>query len=312
MSTAVVNSPRELVAVVPHILGFQPTASLVVLALDGTKMDGCMRIDASADLFTQREHLRASVATFMRQTTGKRALVVLYADDTLTEDLTAPMRDLLATFDVHDVITATVREGRVSIDGDDTTDLPTDCPAIATMIGNGSAVMPSREELDALLSPRGDWPAVADALAASTAPSVTDGIAAWAGVLGTAPVADLAPEVIATAVRAAHSIEYRDALLARIIGEKVEGIPTWAVEAAGATVTKRPESGAVRGRFVALIQRIPEASAAEALSMLGLVAWAHGNGTLASLAAERALKVDPSYSLATLVRRLCLLGARRR
>ena len=46
------------------------------------------------------------------------------------------------------------------------------------------------------------------------------------------------------------------------------------------------------------------------LTLLGMHAWAQGNGALALVAAERALAIDPRYRLAKLLDQTLYLGVR--
>lgn len=58
----------------------------------------------------------------------------------------------------------------------------------------------------------------------------------------------------------------------------------------------------LRSRLIQLCTLLPDSHAAPALSVLASHAWWHGNGALARVALDRALRCDPGYRLARLLR----------
>ncbi|GAA5031844.1 hypothetical protein GCM10023258_30390 [Terrabacter aeriphilus] len=59
--------------------------------------------------------------------------------------------------------------------------------------------------------------------------------------------------------------------------------------------------GNVKARLIALCQHAPDEHAAAALTVLATCSWWHGDGALARVALDRALRCDPDYRFAQLL-----------
>ncbi|TQL50523.1 DUF4192 family protein [Ornithinicoccus hortensis] len=150
----------------------------------------------------------------------------------------------------------------------------------------------------------------------------------WALVLRTDPdapaIEQLGTEDLVATVRSLRYRVFRDCLLELIAPSQFSDLDSSApnrVQAALVRVERRCLAEAVeeeaRGRGLAapppidldlltprlttLCARTPREHAVPVLSLLGMHAWSKGAGTLANLAVERALAVDPDYRLAQLL-----------
>lgn len=130
---------------------------------------------------------------------------------------------------------------------------------------------------------------------------------AWRRILDATPggpeVADLAPAVVAQALVMLSYREFRDALI-MWIAPGVMGPGLLPREVADVMVRTLPAARVAHqthlDRLVALATLAPDEFAPAALTVTAQSAWALGNGTIANIAVDRALELDPTYYLAQL------------
>jgi Domain of unknown function (DUF4192) len=297
------SDPSELIAAVPHLLGFYPHDSLVVLALHDKRLGLTMRADLidadQAPLLA--EQLLVPIA---RQQPNGVALVVIGGCPTPEGD--PPHRALVSAVDdvltgaglpvVHASWTAETVCGAPWCCYDDplcagTVADPATSPLAAATVAAGAVTFSSREELAELLAGedlaalqrRATLLEAADADHPLSARLVTQRLAQLRQLHRSAAAEDLAlPDSLVTEVASAlcdHRV--RDACLPWCTGS-------------GAVAAER--------LWLALVRATPAPERAEPAALLALTAYLRGDGALASVALEAAMHACPDHSLSGLLR----------
>jgi len=319
--TLVVPGPDSLPALVPHLVGFLPSSSLVLVGLSGAEHR--VRVTLRSDLPPSGsppdemcDELRRLVPAVQRAGADS-ALLVVYprADDDPWRDpqpRDLPHRDLVVEHEavleelgVHLADAVCVVGERVrSYVCDDVVCCPPEGRVVAAseslriraaLVAAGSAPLASREALVARLAPReADDPVrvavdrtralMGDCeafLSVSDVDSFVLGLAAWGARRGSS---QLFEPLAAMAVPICQRIRPRDLLLRAL------------------SVEATPDQLALAREVLAEGVRCadPEETAAVA-AVLAVVAWLTGDGAFARVALDRAFACDPAYSLAALV-----------
>ncbi|MEO6206250.1 MAG: DUF4192 domain-containing protein [Mycobacteriales bacterium] len=312
-AVARLTSPGEIVAALPHVCGFVPSESLVVVSLRGLRkrMGITMRFDLAA--CAPADLAAAEVVARLRHDQADQALLVVFTE----QDGPLPRSALVSVVSagcaaegiaVHEALL--VRDGRwFSYDCQNNRCCPRDGTPIPESSGSpglsllaaesvldGRAVRGSRAELAASVAPPGFLAARAAEQAqehaferwAQRIGADGDGAeraaatARWESALGQAREGRfvLTAQEVADLAVWLHDIGLRDAILVRIVDESEHllALLLWL-----ARMTAPPEDAAV-------------------CTLLAVTAWVRGDGALANIALDRALATDPDYSLATLVR----------
>ena len=199
---------------------------------------------------------------------------------------------------------------------------------MAELVGAGVAPLPSRDALTAVVQPGPDAAEVARHIDRYLAREDGDDLldlycSAWPVVLDTNDDApDVTAKVAARAVLALRNITVRDLVVARLTpgALDVTAIPgkrrgTAAHPAARGMgdrhrVGPDPHDEPAAGPARRLCAMTPDSHAAPPLSVLASWAWWRGDGALARVALERALRCEPDYRLALLLERLVDLAIR--
>ncbi|MCZ2830650.1 DUF4192 domain-containing protein [Modestobacter sp. VKM Ac-2986] len=302
--------PGALAAGLPHLLGFRPEESLVVVSLRGPEP---LTVGLTARVDLPPPGHRAALARDLARSVGTDdptavALVVVSEDDDGAE---LPHRGLLreAVLAFHDHRVPVrdallVRRGRWwSYDCPRSccapgagTPLPggTSDLAVAAVV-HGTVVEAGRAALPARIAPVGSagmdraCAEVGDELAAATAERGWDAVAeqGWDAVLaavheaGTARAARLSDRQVARLAWGLRDADLRDRALTLALGES----------APGAEVV-----------WTELTRRAPAPLDAAPATLLAVSAWLRGDGALANVALDRALGSEPGYTLAGLLR----------
>lgn len=316
------SGPGSLIAAVPHLLGFPPEESLVLVGLRGPRgrLGMTMRVDLppdgpeSAPAVAEFEPLAA--ALLGDGATDCLAMVMTNradrADQDDQDDL-GPYVDLVANLDqalyvcgveVSDIVL--VRNGRwrsyLCRDGEC-------CPAEGTAVPppsgelaayaafSGSVVRDSRADLVALIA--------ADPAAIASTERALDHVCRELAAASMSGTSETYREAIGNAidrrVRAlaagtARPLRHRDvariavALIDRQLRDRVAGH------------CLQDTASAAESLWIDLLRRLPAPLDAAPATMLAMSSWARGDGALANVALDRALDSDPGYSLAQLVR----------
>jgi len=297
-------------AAVPHLLGFRPAESLVVVSLRGEGGHEVLGLTARVDL-PPPEHagpLARGLASSVLTGSPTAVLLVVVSEDDGPE---LPHRGLL-----HEAVLAfrrhrvpvrdalLVRRGRWwSYDcphrccrPDAGTPLPagTSTLAVASVLA-GQVVEDDRAALARRLTPTGSPDTVraaeevGDELARRTAQQGWDAVAeeAWDALVaavdhaGTGRAAPLSDRQVARLAWGLRDADLRDRALTLALGDR---------------------GPAAQALWTELTRRVPTPLDAAPATLLAVSAWLRGDGALANLALDRALGSEPGYTLAGLVR----------
>ena len=308
------TTPGEIAAAVPHLCGFVPSESVVLISLRGprARVGLTMRFDLPPP--SGEAAIANEAAERLRADGAGRTVAVVYTDQgeggLPRQGVVDALRDRCRErgVDVDDALL--VRDGRwVSYLCAD----PDCCPAEGTPLAaalsspalglvaaqqavEGRAVLPSREELTASLAPPQLLAARAAAHALAEAEDAVAGdrlergrrvanataLTRWRAVVSrfADPRAELSAQEAAALEVALEDVLVRDEVV------------TWALR----------EHAALLGVLQALARCTPPPFDAPVCTLLAWVAYAEGNGGLANVALERVAVSRPTYSLAVLLR----------
>jgi hypothetical protein len=294
------NQPGKLIAALPAVLGFVPEKSLVLVTVDRGEMGCVMRVDLSAELADAVEHL-ADVAAAARP---EAAIAVVVDDDgarcqmcndeyreladTLTTSLAERGIELLAAHVVDRVAAGGRWHCADGCGNGGAVDDPAASPLAAAAVLDGRRLYARRAELQAVIEVdpvrserlveviggvevkrqggvRSDGKARGDVEAAVTAA----GRVAEGAVLSDDELAGLA--------LALTDMRVRDTLYALAVGENADQAESlWAL----------------------LSRSLPDPWRVEPLVLLAFSAYARGDGPLAGVSLDAALRCDPTHRMA--------------
>jgi hypothetical protein len=297
------NRPGAVIAALPAVLGFVPEKSLVLLSIDGGELGSVMRVDLSDALADQIGHL-AEVAACA----GPEAAIAVIVDADgagcptcndefrdLCSTLTGELSDHdIALWAVH-VVDRVAAGGRWHcVDGcgaGGVVDDPGASPLAVAAVLDGRRLYARRADLQAVIAvdDRAGGASLADLIdehAASRARAhrtdatacvrrdVEDAMAAAARVGDGQELAD--PELAGLA-SALADVEVRDTLYALAVGHS---------------------AGEAESLWALLSRSLPSPWRAEALVLLAFSAYARGDGPLAGVSLEAALRCEPGHRMA--------------
>ena len=342
MTTAItLKSPHELLAIVPFVLGFCPANSVVVLCLSDHRLGLTQRLD----LPRPEDARQVALALMPSLVVEDPESVVLIGYENRAGDSEPALEALTAALqsrevEIHDRII--VRNGRWrSLDCHNPNCCPppgslvpepADVPGIVSeFIGQGISPHPDREALARQLEAGPEAALVAKVLRSrQKAMAKTVGrqevpraelFAAWPRILVLEATA-ISPEDAVLASMSLLDIEIRDGLVAWLspgtlnineLGDEVQELfcglePAWAEEHCD------PDSLSAQSHaqdaLIRLCAMLPDHVATPALSVLASFVWWRGDGALARVALDRALRCDPDYRLAQLLLKMVDLAIR--
>lgn len=297
------SDPSELIAAVPHLLGFHPRDSVVLMALHGKSLGLTLRADlVPAD--QARRLAEQLLPPVVRQRPTGVALVVVGGD--VAPDGDPPHRVLVDALDdvltgaglpvVHAAWTTETTGGAPWRCYDDprctgTVADPATSPLAAATVAAGAVTFRSREAMAELLAAedpvtlqrRSALLDAADAEHPMSTELVGQRLEQLRKLHRTASAGDLvlSDRIVAEVASALCDHRVRDACL------------PWC--------TGTGAAGAER-LWLALVRATPAPERAEPAALLGLTAYLRGDGGLASVALEAALHACPHHSLSGLLR----------
>jgi hypothetical protein len=296
-ATFVARSPVDLLALVPMVLGFHPADSVVLLTFGPPGGSFHARVDLPVSAAAQEEVAEMLAGAVMANHLDRAALL-LYSDD---EQVCAAMADRLVgrllDLDCEVLEVLRVDDGcwfPFPEDGSAGTpyDLQTH-PFTAQLVFEGRVVHRDRAELADTLVGTDEDDATAVALAATRFtdlvlrtrddPDLLGDEARWLQRRVRRRVEDLQPIDVADAGRML--------VLASLVPTR---------DVAWAQIT-RPDADAHVELWRELVRRAPRDLVPGAASLLAFAAWQAGDGALAWCGLDRALDVDPDYSMAHLL-----------
>lgn len=293
------NRPASLIAALPAVLGFVPQKSLVLVTLDRGELGCVMRVDLSADLPGSVDH----VAEVAAAAAPEAAIAVIVDEDgascrmcndehrqlavTLTEALAEHGIEMVATH-VVDRVAAGGRWHCVDGCGSGgVIDDPAASPLAAAAVLDGRRLYSQRAELLRVIEPDPAGGAglveaigrteVARSTGRSDADARRDVEAAIAAAGRLAAGADLAEAELCALACSLTDGRVRDALYALAVGDG---------------------AGSAESLWAVLARTLPEPWRNEALVLLAFSAYARGDGPLAGVSLDAALRGDPMHRMA--------------
>ncbi|SDU83880.1 protein of unknown function [Microlunatus sagamiharensis] len=292
-----VREPADLLATVPYLLGFHPTESLVALFL----RDGRVLLAARFDL---ARGLAEEVADLVEQHAVTGLVLVAYAaDGPRGRAVLEEHRAALAGVELVDLLLVDGRrwwsltcttgccpaEGRAYA--------PAEHPISAEAVYAGLVARPDRESVVDTVAgpPEPDWAGLRLRVAA-LGPQVGAGTATQRqDLLGRAVVDALARVPEPGSGGAAAPADDDDLLVLALLARE-----TVVRDVACALVTREDARRHV-DLWSAVVRRVPPEVACGPLGVLGIAAWADGNGTLLNACCERLERLDPAYPMGRLL-----------
>jgi Domain of unknown function (DUF4192) len=293
------NRPGVLIAALPAVLGFVPEKSLVLVTVDRGEMGCVMRVDLSEELL----HSLAHIADVAAAAKPDSAIAVLIDEDgatcrmcndeyrELAEGLTTSLAsrgiELLAAHVVDRVAAGGRWHCADGCGHAGTVDDPSASPLAVAAVLDGRRLYARRAELQEVIEVID--PARADALADVIGDCKPDPAqrpddaaradveAAIAAAARVADVAELGDDELARLAWALTDLRVRDTLYALAVGEN---------------------AGQAESLWALLSRTLPEPWRVEALVLLAFSAYARGDGPLAGLSLEAALRCDPAHRMA--------------
>ncbi|MFW5471625.1 DUF4192 domain-containing protein [Knoellia sp. CPCC 206435] len=316
------SSAADLVAVLPHLLGYHPHDALVMVCLREGRV--CLTAHQPLPADEQTHPALGALLAGMAKADPEAVVIVGYDDARPVEEalLHAARACTEVGVRVHDRILVT-HDGWRSLDSGESSGGPSTTPTVvAELVAAGVAPLASRDALATIVEPSTDAEAVARHIARYTARSDDENLlelycTAWAVVLDTRDEAPLMThKVAARAVMAVHDVTVRDLIVVRLTpgslapddvpgttGAVLRSLPTPAWETDTGWDLVRSHSR-LQDRLVRLCAMTPDSHAAPPLSVLATWAWWRGDGALARVAIDRALRSRPDYRLALLLERM--------
>ncbi|MGI8626534.1 MAG: DUF4192 domain-containing protein [Geodermatophilaceae bacterium] len=310
------SGPGSLIAAVPHLLGFPPEESLVLVGLSGprSRVGLTMRADLPADgsAFTPTvEELEPLIEALLRD--GSSECLAMVISECPDQDGVAPYVDLVAHLDealvaawleASDIVLVRAGCWRSYL-----------CPDSHCCPVQGTPVPPANGELAAYAAYSGS--VVRDSRSALISMIAADP----AAVAGTERALDHVCREMADASAAGTSEAYRERI-EHAINRRVRALTAGTarplsnrdVARMSVALIDRPlrdrvaahclqeSASAAESLWIELLRRLPASLDAAPATLLALSSWARGDGAMANVALDRALASDPGYSLAQLVR----------
>jgi len=290
------KGPGDLLAVVPELLGFHPTESLVMVTVGDATDPVHARVDLpvdDADADAHADHLTAVA----RRNGVARAAVVAYGRD--AERCTragSALGDRLLDAGI-DVVCALRADGsRWWVLGGsgpgERYDLATH-PLTAQSVLDGAVVLGSREELEASLDTADDVEVerVRELVAATDPPTVAS---PW-------PVDRTREEESWVQERVRRFLADGVRLSTEEVARLVSVAACASVRDAASSLVTRVDARRHVDLWRDVVRRTPVGLRAEPAGLLAFAAWLAGDGALAWCAVERALADDPGHRLSGLV-----------
>jgi hypothetical protein len=318
------GSPGELLAVVPHLLGFVPQASLVVMgtAPPRDRVKVTLRYDLPDP---PGAGVAADIAAHAVGVVGSQQLTAMtavgYGPEVLVDPVAYALRDaaLQAGIDLRDVLRVEDRRYWSYACGDEAC-----CPAAGTpfdpaagsaaaaMTAAGISVLADRTEVAARVAPVGGSSAAsmrqatgraerhASQLLAKIRKSARLGAARQ--MIAAAGLNAVGAMIAAYRGGGSYATDYQIAWITVALRDMRVRDDAWArMDPAHLEAHRR--------LWIDVTRRAQPGYVAAPASLLAFVAWQAGDGALANVALDRALADEPRYSMALLLRQVITAGA---
>lgn len=312
MSGTTAVNVAGLAAMIGGVYGFDPTGSVVLVALDPSTDQRTATVHCFARLDipsgSDAYEFGAQMGSMLARQGVVAAVALVYPEQ--GQHVGGVVSTLVGQIESAGVTVPTrveVRDGQYRRLGNwQWLPLPTDGPAVTTTRAQVVASMAAGPQ--ALEVARA-------ALALECAPSMSEAVRAWGRLL------DLQQEPstvdYASAAAACSDVTLRDGIATWAVPGSMEpeALPQQVQEALAALPSLPPWAGrqpevtaALSQRVVALCQMMPSPLCPGPCTIAGMILWWLGDGTRARIALDRALGEDPGYRLAGLIASMIDLG----
>ncbi len=283
------SGPGDAIAMIPYLLGFTPSESLVVIALEGPRkrFGPCFRMDLVEDAEDVADQADYVVALVRHHHFDPVMIFAFSEQRELAEAALHAVQSKLSTDGVGllDAIRA---------DGSRWWSMSCSDPRCCGPEGVPYDVDTSRVAAEAVLAGMQRAPD-RDSLRAQFAPLSRDRIDAVAEAAAHVQAGASPPPLVTAALHHPNSLTVeRIAELAVAVQQTRGRDEAWAM-------MTRANAERHLTLWRAVMQSVPDALLPPVGALAAFAAWLSGNGVLASHAAERVVEVDESYSMATLV-----------
>lgn len=328
------KSPSELLAIVPYLLGFEPSDSLLVICLTNNTIGLTQRLDLPP-AGSGAAAVASLLASLQRENPDKVLVIAYESQPDQSAEIIGALTSVLAAagIPIHDRIVVANGCWRsldchqpscCPVEGQPVP-APAQVPAVASeFIGREVSPYTNRNSLVAQLEARED---------SLTAPDIEDAGAlgaqdltgVWPQVLDASDGApQITPAMAASAAVSLKDLHVRDGLVAWLtpgaldLAQLPEEVQLLFAEVDREWGEDWPDAGAIvamnriQARLVRLCALLPNEHAVAALTVLACFTWWRGNGALTRAALDRALRSDPDYRLALLLQDMVDLAIRPR
>ena len=297
------NRPGALIAALPAVLGFVPEKSLVLVSLDGGELGSVMRVDLSGELLDRVGHLAEVAAA----ATPEAAIAVIVDADgahcpRCNEEYRQLCAELTEALSQHDIELWTAHVvDRIAVGGrwhcvdgcgsSGVVDDPLASPLAVAAVLDGRRLYPRRTDLQALIAV--DDPAGSAELAAAIKQQ-----AATRGVAHRADAAGCTRRDVENAVAAAARVAGGQSLSDVELAQLGCALTDAAVRDMLYALAVGENAGDVESLWAALARTLAPPWRVEALVLLAFSAYARGDGPLAGVSLEAALRCEPRHRMA--------------
>ncbi|QFZ20554.1 DUF4192 domain-containing protein [Saccharothrix syringae] len=290
------HDPGDLIAAVPHLMGYYPTDAVVInVVVDATiQVTMCSKLPVNAQSQHPIEQLTAMVARYP----GAAVAGIVVGDGTPTGDtlprkeLVTQIRTVLAEHGVPSEMfwTAAITAGARWHDYDDPCHTgvvsdPNSSVLAVTAAVQGLHAFDSREDLAALLRP-----------------DPQDALARRAALIEQLPERPAGASYRLVLDQVARTVERSEALSDPDIAALAVALSDYMVRDACISTSAGDHARAAEQLWTELTRQCPAPHRAEPAALLAMSAYLRGNGVLASLALDRAQTAFPGHRLSGLLR----------
>ncbi|MEO3890318.1 DUF4192 domain-containing protein [Nonomuraea sp. B5E05] len=293
-------SPSDVLAAVPYLVGFHPKTSLVVIGID----HGATKVVARWGLPLEPGTLDP-LAPLLQRESVTEIVIIGYGPGEVVTPAVDEVRRLAPRAGVHVGEALRAHEGRY---WSYICDVPRCCPAEGTPYDpstsriaaeatvRGLVALPDRETLEHTLAP------VAGPVRMAMQRATSDAIAeVRAGLTATPDLDAYARQFVAEGLA-----RVRSAVRIHAEGGRLDDAEAARLGLDLAIIRVRDEAWTLMDDSHAslwkdLTRRLEHRFTPPAASLLAMAAWRAGNNVQATIALERALTVDPGYSMANLL-----------
>jgi hypothetical protein len=297
------NRPGALIAALPAVLGFVPEKSLVLVSLDDGELGSVMRVDLSGELLDRVGHLAEVAAAAAPEAA---IAVIVDADGAHCPRCNEEYRQLCAklteALSQHDIELWTAHVvDRIAVGGrwhcvdgcgsSGVVDDPSASPLAVAAVLDGRRLYPRRTDLQALIAV--DDPARGAELTAAIKQQ-----AATRRVAHRADAAGCARRDVETAVAAAARVAGGQSLSDVELAQLGCALTDAAVRDMLYALAVGENAGDAESLWAVLARTLAPPWRVEALVLLAFSAYARGDGPLAGVSLEAALRCEPRHRMA--------------